>query len=106
MLDQIGEMVTPGGWMVAASMAIVTGWQIFRRTRSDTSLAVTSNSAAERMIEALEGQVKEANIRADQFAKERNEAYAMVGELKVAIARLEMTVERLRQQIDGSTPHG
>lgn len=93
-------------WLGAIAGTIAGGALFLRQYLSGAAAERASDSGQiaaldvyKSMVSELRTALAEANARADQFAKERNEAIELAGTLKGQIAELNRQVEGLRVQV-------
>lgn len=87
-------------WTGTTLAVVYAAGLALRRWLSGDGATRAENSLGTNFMQALMEQLEKANERADQFAKERNAAIEVIGELKAQVAALEMTVAHLQRQID------
>lgn len=107
----------PQGWAgIGALLGVLAGGVIFLRqflsgaaaTRASDEGQIAALDVYRQMVNELRSQLEAANTRADQFAKERNEAIAMLGKSEGQMAEMARQIERqsheiriLREQVEG-----
>lgn len=89
-----------GGWLGAIAATIVGGGLMLRRWLSKDSVERAGDEARVEVIDMLTTQLAAANARADMFAKERNDAYREVADLREKVARLETRMEHLQAKLE------
>lgn len=107
----------PSGWTgVGAVLGLIGGGAIFLRqylsgaeaSRASDQGQIAALDVYKQMVGELRSLLDAERSRADQFAKERNEAISLLSEYKAQIAELSRRVEAqsaeirtLRQQLEG-----
>ncbi|WP_313064669.1 hypothetical protein [Achromobacter animicus] len=89
-----------GGWIGAIAATVVGGGLMLRRWLSKDSVERAGDEARVEVIEMLTTQLAVANARADTFAKERNDAYREVADLREKVARLETRMEHMHARLE------
>lgn len=89
-----------GGWIGAIAATIVGGGLMLRRWLSRDSVERAGDEARVGVIDMLTTQLAAANARADMFAKERNDAYREVADLREKIARLETQMGYMQAKLE------
>ncbi|MDF3858073.1 hypothetical protein [Achromobacter denitrificans] len=89
-----------GGWIGAIAATIVGGGLMLRRWLSKDSVERAGDEARVEVIDMLTTQLAAANARADMFAKERNDAYREVADLREKVARLETRMEHMQARLE------
>lgn len=88
------------GWIGGIVTAIGAAALGVRSWLSKDASGRAEDSTNIALLQTLMEQLKQANARADLFAKERNEAIEQIGELKAQIATLQLTVNHMQAQLD------
>lgn len=107
----------PQGWAgIGALLGVLAGGFLFLRqylsgaaaARASDEGQIAALDVYKEMVAELRTLLDAANARADQFAKERNEAVAMLGESRGQMAEMARQIERqsqeiriLREQVEG-----
>ncbi|KAG0923188.1 hypothetical protein G6F40_015600 [Rhizopus arrhizus] len=73
---------------------------MLRRWLSKDSVERAGDEARVEVIDMLTTQLAAANARADMFAKERNDAYREVADLREKVARLETRMEHMQARLE------
>ncbi|SOE48119.1 hypothetical protein [Orrella dioscoreae] len=96
-----------GGWLGALAATIIGGGLMLRRWLSRDSVERAGDEARVEVIDMLTTQLAAANARADMFAKERNDAYREVADLREKIARLETQMGYMQAKLErlDANPH-
>lgn len=96
-----------GGWIGAIAATIVGGGLMLRRWLSKDSVERAGDEARVDVIDMLTKQLAAANTRADMFAKERNDAYREVADLREKVAKLETRMEYMQARLEkiNANPH-
>ncbi|VFR94010.1 hypothetical protein RAN3_1899 [plant metagenome] len=94
-----------GGWLGALAATIVGGGLMLRRWLSRDSVERAGDEARVEVIDMLTTQLAAANARADMFAKERNDAYREVADLREKIARLETQMGYMQAKLEKLDAH-
>jgi hypothetical protein len=107
-----GENTGLVGIISTAAAAFVGAFLFLRRWLSSDANERRKDQAdvdaIDRLMKLLDSERKradDAEARADQFAKERNDAVKMIGELKGEIAALRQKVESLEIAVGGDSHH-
>lgn len=87
-------------WIGGTAASIVAAFLGIRKWMSSDAASRAGDAAEIAFLETLIEQLATANKRADDFARERNEAMMQIGELKAQIAALQATVEHMQRQLD------
>lgn len=92
-----------GGSLVGVAFAVALWLRTYlSRSGSDVAEDRANVDVIQRLQVLLDAErirAKDLEARADQFAKERNDAIAAIGELKAALGRLESTVNHQSDEI-------
>lgn len=99
--EEVGlETSKLAAWLGTAIGIFVTGALTMRKWLSRDAASRAEDGANIAFLQTLMEQLKEANERADRFARERNEAIEQIGDLKAQVAALQLTVEHMQSQIE------
>lgn len=109
-MDFLNELPEWVKWLGAIGGTIAGGVLFLRQYLSGAAAERASDTGQiealgvyKSMVSELRQALAEANTRADQFAKERNEAIEMAGTLKGQISELNSQVKRLSDQVEKLT---
>lgn len=107
----------PDGWLgVGGALGLLAGMVVYMRQYLSGAAAIRASDGGQiaaldvyqKMVDGLLVQLEAANARADQFAKERNEAIALLGKSEGQMAEMARQIERqsheiriLREQVEG-----
>ena len=93
-------------WIGGVLGAIGAGFLFLRQflsgaaaERANDSGQIAAIDVWRQLAESAQAQAVSERVRADQFAKERNEAIALIGELKAQVSELTRQVDALNNQI-------
>ena len=102
-LDQLPDWVKwlggIGGTIAGASLFLRQYLSAAATVRASDSAQIVALDVYKAMVEGLRNALETANQRSDQFAKERNEAIALAGELKGQIAEMTKQLAGLQHEV-------